>query len=216
MDIIPTKSKYAFECSTAKLTPNRKGHIYFWTFTFAERIDVDIARKRWSSFLKYFGRWNKRRGKIFQGLRVFELHPGGHGLHVHVVTTNYAWINDVRRLWVQAGGGRVNAKPIPFERRNYLGKYLSKSGRSACLKGVRLWAPFGGFQHTRVSDIEVESDFTRTYALLVATVGRFDKLPWYIRKAAVSNLQRGRPWNYGFHITTKSQSDSQLLMTRAA
>lgn len=196
MQKTPSKSRFAFECSSKDIRPNRKGHIYLWTFTFAEVVEIAQARKYWIAFLKKFR--ERKMHKFFQGLRVFEMHPGGHGLHIHVITANFLRVNEVRALWHEFGGGRINVKPIPWERRNYLAKYLSKSGRPQCLKGVRLWAAFGGFDHTRVKDVVVESDFTRTYKLLCSAIEGFDKLRYNFRVQAVNNVLMGYRWYRGF------------------
>jgi hypothetical protein len=194
-----TKSKAAFLFSAQALPASRNGHLYMWTFTFAEVLDVSEGRRRWSVFLRTL---RKRKKYVnFHGLRVFELHPGGHGLHIHVVTSCYLQINDVRALWHQCGGGRVHVLPIPPERAAYLGKYLRKSGRPECFKGVKMWAAFGGQPHTKVKDVMVESNWTKAYQFLLATVrtvcGKtFRKLRWFERFRAVENVLTGQPWYY--------------------
>ena len=61
-----------------------------------------------------------------------------------------------------------------------------------------MWAAFGGADHTRVKDITIESNWTRTYAALCASLGFFSKLPWFQRCTAVANVERDLPWNFGF------------------
>lgn len=196
---LPSKSKAAFLFSAQGLPVSSKGHLYLWTFTFAEVLDVAEGRRRWSVFLRTL---RKRKKYVrFHGLRVFELHPGGHGLHIHIVTSCYLQVNDVRALWRQCGGGRIHVQPIPPERAGYLAKYLSKAGRADCFKGVRMWAAFGGQPHTKVKDISVESNWSETYQFLAATVrtvcGKpFAKLPWFERLQAVDNVLAGLPWYY--------------------
>lgn len=193
---LPTKSRFAFECSSAKIPANRKGNLYFWTFTFPTVLDLREARAAWSKFLKLFRRQKKY--FRFNGLRVFEMHEN-HGLHVHVITANFLWVNDVRALWRSVGGGRIHVKPIPFERRNYVAKYLTKSGRPECLKGARLWAAFGDFDNTRIKDVVIDSPFTRVYNTLSASIRVFKHLKWWIRQGAVLNVLAGKPWHVCLH-----------------
>jgi hypothetical protein len=194
---LPTKSKQAFLFSATDLPVSKNGHLYLWTFTFADVIDVSEGRKRWSAFLRKLRK--RKRYLKFHGLRVFELHPGGHGLHIHVLTPCFLQVNVVRGVWRSCGGGRVHVLPIPPNRAGYLGKYLRKQGRPECFKGARMWAAFGGCDHTKVKDIRVESNWTRAYALLKSTVrtlcGKtFQSLRWFERLRAVENVLEGLPW----------------------
>src|SRR3954462_15316001 len=84
---LPTKSRFAFESSVEWLPVSAHGNLYLWTFTFAEVIDVAEGRRRWSRFLNKLR--HRRRYLKLCGLRVYELHPGGHGLHVHVLTGHF-------------------------------------------------------------------------------------------------------------------------------
>ena len=200
---LPSKSKQAYLFSADQIKPNRNGDVYLWTFTFKEVVDVAVGRKAWSAFLKKLRRV-KRYLKFF-GIRVFELHPGngldpgGHGLHIHVVTSCFLQINQVRRIWELFGGGRVHVKPVPASRCGYLAKYLTKSRRASCFHGARMWAAFGGCEHTRVKDITIESNWTKAYAFLKSTVRfvngmTFSGLRWFERLRAVENVQEGNPW----------------------
>jgi hypothetical protein len=198
--IFPTKSKYTFDESCRLVTPNTEGKVIMWTFTFKDVIAVSEGRRRWSKFLKRLR--NHKRYHAFNGLRVFELHPGGHGLHIHVLTSCSLWIKDVLQLWQACGGGRVGVLPIAADRTGYLGKYLRKQGRSECFKGVAMWRSFGGFPALKIKDTKVESNWTRIYAYLRATARSacgltFDKLKWHERQQAVCNVERGLVWFYG-------------------
>src|SRR5450432_3699641 len=169
---LPTKSKFAFDCSCERLPVSARGHLYLWTFTFAECIEIVKARKRWSAFLKALRNERSRKGQVkLSGLRVFELHPGGHGLHIHVATGDFVHVNQVRRLWLTSGGDRIHVRAIAPERAGYLSKYLRKSGRPECFRGCRMWDAFGGADVCRIKDIIVESNWTRAYAALLATLG---------------------------------------------
>lgn len=202
-----SKSKCAFNFSIESLVPSSNGNLYMWTFTFAEVLDVEEARKRWSKFLDLFRRREKYRD--FCGLRVFELHGGGHGLHIHVLTGCYLYVNDVRALWRSCGGGRIHVLPVPPNRAGYVGKYLTKRGRPQCFKSVRLWAKFGKFVACRVKDIRIESDWTRTYAALRTVLGKtFTRRSWWERRQAVENVSRGRVWWFGVFPPVSGWCDS--------
>lgn len=198
---LPSKSRFAFDCSVESLAAGSQW-LYLWTFTFPEVLDVDVARKRWSRFLEAFSNWRRRAGRNvdLRGLRVFELHPKGHGLHIHVLNCSFWGVDSVRHLWQlpSVGGGRLHVKRIPVSRAFYAGKYLRKSGRPGCFHGVRMWAGFGGFDYCRVRDVQVESNWTRTYAALKASLGKtFTQLRWWQKKQAIANIERYLPWHFG-------------------
>jgi hypothetical protein len=96
----------------------------------------------------------------FRGVRVYELHPGGHGLHIHAVTANRHNVNEVRHFSDSFGFGRINVKAIPAASADYIAKYLTKSRRSPELKGRRLWACMG-FKGVRIKDCEIDSPLSR-------------------------------------------------------
>jgi hypothetical protein len=210
---LPSKSKMAFLFSAQGLPVSKNGHLYLWTFTFAEVLDVSEGRRRWSVFLRTL---RKRKKYLhFHGLRVFELHPGGHGLHIHVATSCYLQVTDVRALWQQCCGGRVHVLPIAPDRASYLGKYLHKSGRPECFKGVKMWAAFGGQPHTKVKDVVVESNWTKAYNFLLATVrtvcGKtFRKLRWFERLRAVENVLVGKPWFYSLPYAPVQEGGGEI------
>ena len=204
MFFLPSRSRFAFDASVENLAANRGGFL-LWTFTFVEVLDVDVARGRWSLFLKHFRSAQKCWRVRMSGLRVFELHPGGHGLHVHVVTNRFWGVNRIRRLWQLSsiGGGRVHVLPIPVERAKYAGKYLRKQGRPECFQGVRMWSSFGGGEYCRVRDVEIDCDWKRIFRALRATLGRtWDELRWFERKQAVANVERELPWYFGLGFSS--------------
>jgi hypothetical protein len=191
-----SKTKCAFNFSAECLKPSRSGHLYMWTFTWGEVLDTKEARLRWSHFLRLVRM--RARHRELAGLRVFQMHPGGHGLHVHLATGCYLYVNHIRALWRACGGGRIHVLPIPPSRVGYLARYLSRSGRPFCLKGARLWSKFGKFEATRVRDVKIESDWTRIYdSLGMALGGTFHLLKWWQKGQAVKNIERGRRWDYG-------------------
>jgi hypothetical protein len=155
-----SKSKAAFEFSAQKLG---KEKLYFWTFTFAEVLDIKATRKRWNYLLTLL----RRRYPKLCGLRAFELHEE-HGLHVHLVTNAWIDVNEARAMAQKAGWGRIHVKRIPGEKAGYLGKYLSKEHRAPCFKGWRLWAAFGAWEWTRVKNVEFQSEYALILRGLIA------------------------------------------------
>ncbi len=148
------KSKAAFLFSAERLA--ERG-LYMWTFTFKEVLDIKDTRKRWNHLLTLI----KRTWPDLCGLRVFELHEN-HGLHVHMITNRFVDVNACRKLALQSGWGRIHVQRIPSERAKYLAKYLGKD-REPCMKRWRLWAGFGEWERTLVSNIELDSPRARIY-----------------------------------------------------
>jgi hypothetical protein len=128
---------------------------YLWTFTFRNRLEIADACGRWQDLQR-----DLVRSVGFQGVRVYELHPGGHGLHIHVITSGRHDVRAVRYYAESAGFGRIHVKPVPSEGADYIAKYLTKARRSNELKGRRLWACLG-FKGAKVRDCEIDSPLTR-------------------------------------------------------
>ena len=162
MSIAAKRSKMALLFTMRSMFEGRKRG-YFWTFTFVGVLDVKMATRAWTRFLND----HLRRKLKFEGLRAFEMHPDGHGLHIHVVTVKRYNIVDVLALIAgsQFAGvfGRVNVKWFPVERLEYLAKYVGKSQREPCFKGVRVWASFGvaAAVRSRVKDVVYDSIMSR-------------------------------------------------------
>jgi hypothetical protein len=130
--------------------------LYFWTFTYRDVHSLKIAMRLWNEFLTIL-----KRKLGFRGVRVLELHDE-HGVHFHVITNKRYKIRPILAIGERYGFGRTHVEWIRDVAGGiaYLCKYLSKP-RSACLKGVRLWAAFGEVARTRVCDIVVDSPFVR-------------------------------------------------------
>jgi len=170
---------FRFTCEAAFKRPK----VFLWTFTFKRSLNVEKARKLWSEANNRF-----RKSGVLVGLRAFEMHPGGHGLHIHMVTETFVPVQLVRRIWTGAAtdyeGGRIHVEAVPVERATYIGKYLTKK-RPECLKGARLWASVGGLPSSKVKDIVRECGLTRAYALCRAMWEGFDGLPFKRRMSVV-------------------------------
>lgn len=172
------KSKFAFQWTVDSMNAD----VFFWTFTFAEVLDLKEAVKRWHRFLSDHDGLRKSFPGV-QGVRVYELHPGkppdyfSHGLHVHAVLNQFLPVDQVRAIAERKGFGRIHVKKVPRESAKYLAKYLGKK-RPECFAGMRLWAPFGKLDSTKVRDIEVSSRWGDTYRLLAQLINGFKTRSW--------------------------------------
>jgi hypothetical protein len=101
----PVKSRAALILNGYEL-----GHEFlaFWTFTFKKTLPLDVARKFWSLALTHL---RKQFGRRLIGLRAFELHPMGHGLHVHMVTPEYIRLEHVRACLAKIRGQPFGTGP---------------------------------------------------------------------------------------------------------
>lgn len=176
-------TKEAFLFSAEKLAEG-KAELYLWTFTFKEVLDLTDTRRRWNHFLTLI----KRRWPDVCGLRVFELHSGGHGLHVHLVTNLFIDVNACRLLALKAGWGRIHVLSVPSEQATYLAKYLDKP-RPPCFRRWRLWASFGKtWTPTKTKDVRMESMGTKVYAACAAAMGWNGRKYLHLRRAIVRHL----------------------------
>lgn len=138
-----------------------KQPVVMWTFTFVNKTGPCDAANSWH-------RLAVRLHKEFPymgGVRVFELHPDGHGIHIHCLVAGYFDKKKIEAL-LPAGMGFVFVREcldlgIPERLGLYLAKYLRKSVRSrpVDLRGVRLWGVWGNFRGTRVRDVHFHSTF---------------------------------------------------------
>jgi len=127
---------------------------YFWTVTAINRVPDSWFGNMHSMFMKHM-RDAARAGKLprgWGGVRVFEPHPGGHGLHSHLVLKCRMNVNVVRECAKRAGLGRVHVspKPVTMGMGHYLCKYLMKGSEMA---GVRRWACVGNHDGVMKNDI---------------------------------------------------------------
>ncbi len=111
-----------------------------WTFTVPFVQPPRVTAHMWSLLQR-----DLVRGLHFQAVRVFELHPRGHGLHVHAITPHFYPVDFVRAISREHGWGRIHVKLIPSCVAGYVTKYLSKQFWRPFkeLAGMRLWACVG-------------------------------------------------------------------------
>ena len=193
------KSKVACQFSIADLAQTAQ-KLYLWTFTFADLLDIKVAAKRWSRFVK-----DRHRGFTVSfpdcsGIRVFEMHRGrweahigenlSHGLHIHMVVNRRLDVDIMRSKWEHFGGGRINVRVITPGHECYVAKYLSKA-RGAALEGLRLWAPINFPEAHKVRDIKVECSWTDSYKTLAAMIVGFPNVPWPVRMMITNRFMLG-------------------------
>lgn len=179
------KTKLAFQFTMKDMAKaSSMKDLFMWTFTFAEVLPIEEAKKRWGNFVKNRTRGLTNSYPSMSGIRVFEMHPGGrdglsHGLHIHLVTDTFLPVDVMRIMWHHFAGAksRLHVKPISKDSAHYIGKYLSKD-RVEALKGTRLWQAIGHCDKTCVRDIVVQSEFTDAYKFLNVAMRGFAQLTW--------------------------------------
>ena len=105
-----------------------------WTFTYARAtVDRGKVKADWARFAREL----KALAPGLAWVRVLELHPGGHGLHVHAGLSGYVPKKKLAALW---GHGFVDARKIRTKRgggedarqaARYLAKYATKDAEAA-------------------------------------------------------------------------------------
>lgn len=161
------KRSYALEENCKMLF--ERGAVRFWTFTLPVKVDPKIASRMWCDLSR-----DLVRNLGFSGVRVFELHPNGHGLHVHLLTSGYFDVDQVRHYCRLHGFGRVHVELCKGEDRDklarYMSKYLSKQikmFKGSSLKGMRWHATFGKLpDKVRITDVKITSFFGEIFKAL--------------------------------------------------
>jgi hypothetical protein len=169
----PIQSQCGNPPAAAPKNPVRRPD-YSRCFTFADMPEIEDAAQRWRHFIN----WLVRNDNRVYGVRMYELREF-HGLHLHALINQCISVRRIRPMTRRYGFGRIHVKLLIRAAADYLGKYLTKQGRTAWLKGKRLWAGFGKFDKTRVKDILVESNFTRAVKFWQAELGK-TKLPFVL------------------------------------
>jgi len=153
-----TKAAFLLSCEKLFLQPDgiRARRVYMWTFTFPKVVSDEVAMKSWKHLNTILVRKFKPT-KEMPGIRVVEVHPGGHGLHFHVLIAARLPVDEVRRCAIRAGFGRIHVQKCKQSAAEYCAKYLSKAD-DGLRKGTRRWGMFAGFKGTLVKNIVVESE----------------------------------------------------------
>jgi len=140
---------------------------YLWTFTCAQVLPDNYFGNMHRTLVANVGNWAKREKKSsdgvtlpknWGGVRVFELHPKGHGIHAHWVVRGYMCWELMQKAALQAGLGKivhVDPEPVTAATAYYLAKYLTKEEK---LQGVRQWSNIGTYEGIGKRDVIVESE----------------------------------------------------------
>lgn len=200
-----TRSEVAADLSLTELVKGQP-FCFLWTFTFEEHTSARDAGKAWHRFTTYC----KRNKIALKGLKVYEKHLGGHGIHIHMITPNYYRVVDIRPLAIAAGFGRIHAKRISSSRATYVLKYVRKGLRKGIegMSGVRKWSVFGDAREwaTRKKDITVDTIFTRCWHWLARHNAQFKSLPYFSKLELVNGtVWQGiatdfQPWETDWHF----------------
>lgn len=143
-------------------------HVYLWTFTLPTlKPDYYISACRRRFFITLND--SVRNGTIpkYGGVRVVEVHPGGHGLHDHMPLSfnrrlhgNHCSLERrIREAAHDAGYGVIHRHPKPATpyAAIYLAQYLNEEG-GTLHKHAKRWANFGAYRGCKVKDIIYESE----------------------------------------------------------
>lgn len=144
---------------------------YMWTLTFAKVYPDSWCGNMHANLVRLLGNDAKRGhlGKCdFAGVRVTEVHPGGHGIHFHWIIRGRLPLSRVRQRAKQCGFGHIfiardarqRFRVVDEGAAGYVAKYLTKGDK---LAGVRSWACIGNYNGTKTIDIEFDSAQNRVF-----------------------------------------------------
>jgi hypothetical protein len=165
------KQQVAFMWSAERLR-DTTGHLYFWTFTFKETYDLWQYGGMWKTFTKALEHLATEPG--LYGMRVCQLHPGGHGLHYHCLINQ--WI-DARQVWqlcrrMGMGCNAVKVKQGSWRGAvKYLCKYLTRETEPFPINMRRVGSMWG-FPMYAVNDIYQEHPARDSVLYLIRFWGR--------------------------------------------
>jgi len=145
---VSRKASLAFKFSAQSLFKDF-GRVSFWCFTFKKKRDINAAFVAWDNL----NRAMKRESPHWKGVRVAEVHPGGHGVHFHALLSGFIPFELVNEVGARFGFGHTSCEEANPGSIDYLAKYLTKP--QPLLGRRRRWGCIGGYKGTRVRDIEV-------------------------------------------------------------
>jgi len=153
-----SKSQCAFVMSVRKLF-EESSQVYFWTFTFVQVMPDWYYPRSWNVLMKDV---QNLYGGMLQGLRVLEVHPGGHGLHYHALVNRRICVHLINRMAKKVGMGITHVQRADVGAGEYLAKYLIKE--NPLWPGMRRWGTIGGFRQVKKNNIRIDSVFHRNLA----------------------------------------------------
>jgi len=142
-----------------------------WTLTFAKVYPDSWCGNMHRNLVRCLND-DAKAGKLgkhgFAGVRVTEVHPGGHGIHFHWIIRGKMSLGRVRKRAKQCGFGHIfiarddrnRFRRVDVGAAGYVAKYLNKGDK---LAGVRSWACIGDYDGTKTIDIEFDSAQNRVF-----------------------------------------------------
>lgn len=144
---------------------------YMWTLTFAKVYPDSWCGNMHALLVRKLGD-DAKAGHLgphgFAGVRVTEVHPGGHGIHFHWIMRGRLPLHRVRKRAKECGFGHIfiardernRFRKVDEGAAGYVAKYLTKGDK---LAGVRSWACIGSYDGTKTKDIEFDSQQNRVF-----------------------------------------------------
>lgn len=180
-------------------------NIFFWTFTWREVHNDWDYNLLWNNFAR-------RLLDIYPfacGLRVVEIHPGGHGLHYHLLVNKRISVQLVRRIASRYGIGWVWVERATWGSVSYLSKYLTKDkGR---LFRVHRWGSFGSWTAVRTNNIVIDSPYMRSRNQILAGAKVTIGAEWLLRGAFARHGHTGMALCFEFLREGKTASACLLV-----
>jgi len=170
---------------------------YMWTLTFAKTYPDSWCGNMHSKLVTKL-LLDDKAGKMgkqgFGGVRVSELHPGGHGIHFHWIIRGRLSLELVKRRAKESGFGHIfiardannRFRKVDVGAAGYVAKYLTKGDR---LHGVRTWACIGNYTGVKTVDIQFESKKNEVFrqAYRTAKLAGANSAQCYISALTVAN-----------------------------
>lgn len=101
----------------------------FITLTYKERqIDGIEAKRHLRAFLKRLYRHENCKNSEFAAIWRMELHPGGHGIHFHVIVPGMPFVDwrEIATMWQSVDGRCGFTHVVMIRNRKMAGRYVSK------------------------------------------------------------------------------------------
>jgi hypothetical protein len=147
-----SKQQCAFVWSAERLYLTT-GKMYFWTFTFKETYHIWQYMPLWDVFVKALERIANEPNLM--GMRVVQMHPGGHGLHFHCLINQ--WL-DARQVWRLCRRLKMGCDAIHLKNKDWREgvKYLCRYMTRDCEKfpiSIRRVGSMWGFPMYPIRDL---------------------------------------------------------------
>ena len=176
----------------------KNGHCVFFTLTTPDVVDYEEIRARWRSLRHELCRQSSMKGARY--VMNYEIHPMGHGWHIHGVFDRFVPLRRFLPLIRSFGFGRVDfRRVISVEVADYLTKHCLKAYRgvkaSCCCSGRRLRLVNTSRGLPRLADYDYTSEWLKSFRSIfkpvqavVRATSSFRPMLFFSRLAADLNL----------------------------